>query len=501
MSQTLKRPMFRKGGPVMEGIMDGIVDRQQMQTGGFLSPFGSANPVTSVSQRPGGFLFQDLVREAGRLRPNVINPRGIFSTTPTATTTAPAKKLGFKEGAKQFLQRGRGLGRAGVRLTSQGIRSIPALVTTPVGAAVALPSAVGITAVAADQIAEAARRRGDFVIEGEKFDPKTGKVTDEGTIGELGFLEQELAGSEDLPTDRPVTAREVERVRKATLEQLQKEQISARIKRGAPVNLLPLEISQLGIDPGTGKTAEERTPGLGDMGKETDDPEKTLMDAYKENIGVIEQVLNTSDEDTKAQLYLQLAKFGAGLASQPGGSLTRAIGKAAEKPLEGVSKVIADRAKEKREIKTLALSKAFEDVKPIDLEKQVDAVRRILGGTREEALKFLKGDARSPAQIAADDKVLVDTAKENGLNPTVFKISAKKVLQLSNGASIYAKALDPKNREVDAKDMVPGEYYTQQSQIVRYMPSKQKPLQEPGDPGFTESLKEKKPRVSPKTTP
>ena len=34
MSQILKRPMFKKGGPVMEGIMDGIVDRQQMQTGG-----------------------------------------------------------------------------------------------------------------------------------------------------------------------------------------------------------------------------------------------------------------------------------------------------------------------------------------------------------------------------------------------------------------------------------------------------------------------------------
>ena len=34
MSQTLKRPMFRKGGPVMEGIMDGIVDRQPMKKGG-----------------------------------------------------------------------------------------------------------------------------------------------------------------------------------------------------------------------------------------------------------------------------------------------------------------------------------------------------------------------------------------------------------------------------------------------------------------------------------
>ena len=484
MSQILKRPMFRKGGPVMEGIMDGIVDRQQMQTGG-----------------PAGRFFQ------GTRSVNPLDPRGIFTRTATSTIpTTPGPFQGpptptfgqrFKSRFIRLGRAGKTLGRVGTGLARQGIRSIPALVTTPVGAAVALPSAVGITAVAADQIAEAARRRGEFTIEGEKFDPRSveeggqGEVIDQGTIGDLTFTEQELAGSEGLPTDRSVSRRDVERVRKAKLEELQKEQIAARIKRPGGldnVSLSPVELSQLGIDPATGKTARERTPGLGEMGEKTDDPEKTLMDAYKENIGVIEQVLNTSDEDTKAQLYLQLANFGARLASQPGGSLTRAIGKAAEKPLEGVSKVISDRAKEKREIKTLALSKAFEDVKPTELEKQVDAVRRILGGTREEALKFIKGDVRSPAQIAADDKVIVETAKENGLNPTVFKISAKKVLQLPNGASIYAKALDPKNKEVDAKDMVPGEYYTQQSQIVRYMPFKQKPLQEPGDPGFTEKV-------------
>lgn len=470
MSQTLKRPMFRKGGPVMEGIMDGIVDRQQMDTGGAAGRF-----------------FQ------GTRPVNPLDPRGIFTRTPTS-----AQKLGFKEGAKQFLQRGKDLGSTSLRLTSQGIRSIPGAIATPIGLPLTVAAGgIGVPFAVQQLIADPARRRGEFSIEGERFDPRSieeggqGAVIDQGSIGELTFLKDEVAGSEGLPTDRPVSRRDVDAKRIKDVKQQKIEQIAARIKRPGGldnVDLSPIELSQLGIDPATGKTAKERTPGLGERGKETDDPEKTLMDAYKENIGVIEQVLNTSDEDTKAQLYLQLAKFGAGLVSQPGGSLTRAIGKAAEKPLEGVSKVISDRAKEKREIKTLALSKAFEDVKPTDLEKQVDAVRRILGGTREEALKFIKGDVRNPAQIAADDKVIVETAKENGLNPTVFKISAKKVLQLPNGATIYAKALDPKNREVDAKDMVPGEYYTQQSQIVRYMPFKQKPLQVPGDPGFTEKV-------------
>ena len=61
--------------------------------------------------------------------------------------------------------------------------------------------------------------------------------------------------------------------------------------------------------------------------KKQQDPEKSLMDIYGENKGIIDQVMGNSDEDTKKSLYLQLAKFGAGLAAQPGGDLVGAIGK------------------------------------------------------------------------------------------------------------------------------------------------------------------------------
>ncbi len=52
-----------------------------------------------------------------------------------------------------------------------------------------------------------------------------------------------------------------------------------------------------------------------------------------------------SDEDTKKSLYLDLAKFGAGLLAQPGGDLVGAIGKAAEKPLEGAGETVKEKEK------------------------------------------------------------------------------------------------------------------------------------------------------------
>ena len=84
------------------------------------------------------------------------------------------------------------------------------------------------------------------------------------------------------------------------------------------------------------------------------DPEKALLDVYADNKGIIDQVMGTSDEDTKRQLYLQLAKFGAGLAAQPGGDLVGAVGRAAADPLEGVGQVLASKQKAEKDIKMLA---------------------------------------------------------------------------------------------------------------------------------------------------
>ena len=49
---------------------------------------------------------------------------------------------------------------------------------------------------------------------------------------------------------------------------------------------------------------------------------------FKETLGV-------DDEDFKKDAYLQLARFGTNLMAQPGGSLTAAIGRAAEETIRG----------------------------------------------------------------------------------------------------------------------------------------------------------------------
>ena len=59
-----------------------------------------------------------------------------------------------------------------------------------------------------------------------------------------------------------------------------------------------------------------------------------LLHMFKETLGV-------DDGDFKRDAYLQLARFGTNLMAQPGGSLTAAIGRAAEKPLEGVGEIIS----------------------------------------------------------------------------------------------------------------------------------------------------------------
>ena len=58
--------------------------------------------------------------------------------------------------------------------------------------------------------------------------------------------------------------------------------------------------------------------------------------------------MGVDDSELSRQKYLELAKFGANLMAQPGGSLTRAIGKAAEDPLAGLTRIAETKRKGKR---------------------------------------------------------------------------------------------------------------------------------------------------------
>ena len=82
--RTLKRPMFRKGGPVNDGIMTGLVDRSQYAGGGTIG--GGTIQGTPMGYRTG---FQNPLAEKARSALQTGNVKG---TTGTVAKT-PAKTL------------------------------------------------------------------------------------------------------------------------------------------------------------------------------------------------------------------------------------------------------------------------------------------------------------------------------------------------------------------------------------------------------------------------
>ena len=222
------------------------------------------------------------------------------------------------------------------------------------------------------------------------------------------------------------------------------------------------------------------------------DPEKALLDVYADNKGIIDQVMGNSDEDTKRQLYLQLAKFGAGLAAQPGGDLVGAVGRAAADPLEGVGQVLANKQKAEKDIKMLALQKSFDDMKEPEQIKFVKAIQKEYGlDSFKEAYNLVTESKRSPAQKLAESKVLMDFAKERGISSTGFLKEMQKLEDAGLGDLVGEFTRE--NIEIlptDPDDRVNGEYYVKDTgEPLRFVDGI---IYVPGDPEFTAKIKETK---------
>ena len=215
MAYILKRPMFRKGGLSQEtGIMSGL-DRRGYAGGGNIG--GGRISGTPMGSRTG---FQQLTL------PGMEGP-----AQNVAKRTLMERLGGGTKSALDFFKKGWGWGKG---------RGIAALRYAPAGTAIAAPVTGIGAAVASPFIAQAAatgqRKKGMYTPEGESYDPETGEILGGPNVDELGFTEQELAGSEAYHPDRHITPKEMKKARAAKIKELQKAQISARIKRGEPVN-------------------------------------------------------------------------------------------------------------------------------------------------------------------------------------------------------------------------------------------------------------------------
>ena len=169
--------MFRKGGLSQEtGIMSGLDSPRRSYAGGGNIGGGSisGNPMGS---RTG---FQQLSFE------------GMGPTTQNVAKRTLMERLGGKtKSALDFFKKGANFAKG---------RGLAALRYAPAGTAVAAPVTALTAAAASPFIAQAAatgqRKKGMYTPEGESYDPETGEILGGPNVDEMGFTEQELAGSD-----------------------------------------------------------------------------------------------------------------------------------------------------------------------------------------------------------------------------------------------------------------------------------------------------------------
>ena len=231
-----------------------------------------------------------------------------------------------------------------------------------------------------------------------------------------------------------------------------------------------------------------RIPAPTKKKKVPQDPEKELLDIYKENKGILDQVMGSSDDATKRQLFLQLAQFGAGLAAQPGGDLVGAIGRAAQKPIENVGQVLAQKEKDEKDIKSLALQKSFEDMKEPEQVKFVKAIQKEYGfDTFAEAYDMVTKSKKSSAEVNAENTYYRTVGENMGVSSDGFRRAMNDLDDAGLGSLIGEFTRPDAKLPEDPDDRANGEYYVRPNgKPVRVVNGK---LYGPDEPQFTAEIK------------
>jgi len=151
--------------------------------------------------------------------------------------------------------------------------------------------------------------------------------------------------------------------------------------------------------------------GKGGTGGEGDLSESDLKTIYADLLPMFKETLGVDEEDYKKDAYLELARFGTNLMAQPGGSLTAAIGRAAEKPLEGVGRIIGEKRAAERRPKELALQAALKESEPGSIGKSVRDLMK-LGYSKEQAIKeIVEGRGGEATKAATKARIISEDAE------------------------------------------------------------------------------------------
>ena len=502
MARTLRRPMFRIGGMAheqrtgymggrMTGVMSGIMPTQpdaglnpRMGLAGGGNIGGGIISGMSMGNRT-GFQTPNVVGQGASLSGSSYGTRGVPVRLPATVAQVPALAPQFNNKIPLMERLGKGfrnlIGNKGIisnlkNLTKGGVNAAFKYGTPAVQAAagtLAIPAATiaGFSYMNYPVYPKGHPQEGEFMSKEEAAEvlSETGAATNMATgegvqAGGAGDLAGEAAMF-DLETgdygNKPY----------ATKLDFERPEVVKNSNEALGLNQTETEPKKKIV-------------------KKQQDPEKSLMDIYGENKGIIDKVLGDSDEETKKSMYLQLAKFGAGLAAQPGGDLVGAIGKAAEKPIEGLETTLAEKRKTDRETKLMALSKTFEDMKQPEQVKLIKQIQKEFGfDTFKEAYDYINKPKVNAAQQRANDEFYRNTAKEMGVSTEGFRRSMEELDELDLGNYIGNFTRPDALLPDDIDDRTPGEYYiTPKGKPVRFVDGK---LYGPTEPQFTKKLETK----------
>ena len=212
--------------------------------------------------------------------------------------------------------------------------------------------------------------------------------------------------------------------------------------------------------------------GKGGTGGEGDLSESDLKTIYADLLPMFKETLGVDDEDYKKDAYLELARFGTNLMAQPGGSLTAAIGRAAEKPLEGVGRIIGEKRAAERRPKELALQAALRESEPGSIGKSVRDLMK-LGYTKDQAIKEIVegrgGEATKQATKARIMKEDEDAILAGNLVTDQFQ--ARKIAKQMDKYEISIDEIIGKLPD-DTSELIEGGIYIDKGVIKKHKKGK-----------------------------
>ena len=216
----------------------------------------------------------------------------------------------------------------------------------------------------------------------------------------------------------------------------------------------------------TGKiiNKKEEPKGGGDPTEDPDptkDPkikldDKDLETAFKEILPIFKSELSADADEIKRERFLELAKFGANLAAQPGGSLTRAIGAAAGPSLDNLSKIGREQRLLDRSAKTLALEAALKQIDNPTL-KQLKTLADASGMDIKDVARLRTVPVGAGNVKQENKELLVDSLRQSD---EATDLSDKQILDIAEIASQKnLSSFQVQPLPTDKSSIIEGIYY------------------------------------------